>query len=504
MGLRGWFCLTVGGILLVIGVVLGILAIQQATEISAYHHARACPASARSNADCLRTVDGSVAGVTEVSGDNELDVQTASTTLHLKFNSDSPMLGYAVDGNLAEVTSWRGIPVSVMTDGRSDVTTSVPETALAGDLTGTGTVGGMGLVFVVLGLLNRQIRRTGYTYLRTRPVAAAVVSMLVLGGIVVAIGGGVLGGQPSRLGPDLTATGAALVVVLGLSVWFGAITRRRAGQSAAGLLRAQGLADGVHDLPVPILPTGPRMPTARTRMRMHPATAARVLGARAAAYVPMLLAAAVVFGVFLTSHDGPPARAFRDAPACTGETNLTTCIGDFTAVINGVRAPANSAYGADVSYVTPDAAINTWASFGGNTATIVRLASADEEASTPLRIRVWRGAIVDAEYGGQWHSVWNGPPGNTVPTIFLAVSLALLLLVVRLRIPRRPASGTARRRLLIEDVGQVAGAAGSVVLLAYGFWPGTILAVAVLLWLGLSVRQTMLRRRMTIAALHSS
>lgn len=506
MGVRGWFCLTVGGILLVIGVVLGIVAIQQATEISAYHHAGVCPASAPANADCLRTVDGSVAGVTEVSGDNELDVQTASTTLHLKFSSDSPVLGYAVDGNLAVVTIWRGIPVSVMTDGRSDATTSVPETALAGDLTGTGTVGGMGLVFVVLGLLNRQIRRTGYTYLRRRPVAAAVVSMLVLGGIVVAIGGGVLGGQPSRLGSDLTATGAALVVVLGLSVWFGVITRRRAGQSAAGLLPAQGLTDGAHELPVPILPTGPRMPTARTRlrMRMHPATAARVLGARAAAYVPMLLAAAVVFGVFLVSHDGPSARAFRDAPACIGETNLTTCIGDFTAVINGVRAPANSAYGADVSYVTPDGAINTWASFGGNTATIVRLASADEEASTPLRIRVWRGAIVDAEFGGQWHAVWNGPPGDTIPTVFLAISFALLLLVVRLRIPRRPASGATRRRLLIEDVGQVAGAAGSVVLLAYGFWPGAILAVAVLLWLGLSVRQTTLRKRMTIAALHSS
>jgi hypothetical protein len=297
--------------------VLGILAIQQATEISAYHHARACPAGAPSHADCLRTVDGSVAGVTEVSGDNELDVQTASTTLHLRFSSDSPVLGYAVDGNLAVVTTWRGIPVSVMTDGRSDVTTSVPETALAGDLTGTGAVGGMGLVFVVMALLIRQGRRTGtgYTYLRTRPVAAAVVSMLVLGGIVVAIGGGVLGSQQSRLGPDLTATCAALVVVLGLSVWFGVFTKRRAGQSAAGLLRAQGLADSAYDLPAPILTTGPRMPTARTRlrMRMHPATAARVLSARTAAYVPMLLAVAVLFGVFVTSHDGPPARAFRYA-----------------------------------------------------------------------------------------------------------------------------------------------------------------------------------------------
>jgi hypothetical protein len=169
-----------------------------------------------------------------------------------------------------------------------------------------------------------------------------------------------------------------------------------------------------------------------------------------------------------------------------------------------VRAPANGANGADVSYVTADGAINTWASFSGNTAAIVRLAGADEEASTPLRIRVWRGAIVGAEYGGQFHWVWDEPPGDTVPTIFLTVSFALLLLVVRLRIPRRAAAGAARRLLLIEDVGQVAGAAGSIVLLAYGFWPGAILAVAVLLWLGLSVRQGMQRKRMTIAAPYSS
>jgi hypothetical protein len=121
-----------------------------------------------------------------------------------------------------------------------------------------------------------------------------------------------------------------------------------------------------------------------------------------------------------------------------------------------------------------------------------------------LRIRVWRGAIVAAEYGVQFHWVWDEPPGDKVPTIFLAVSFALLLLVVRLRIPGRAASGAARRRLLIEDVGQVAGAAGSIVLLAYGFWPGAILAVAVLLWLGLSVRQSMQRKRMTIAAPYPS
>jgi hypothetical protein len=62
----------------------------------------------------------------------ELDVRISSTTLHLTFSSDSPMLGYAVDGDPAVVTLWHGVPVSVVTDGRSDVTTSVPESAAAG------------------------------------------------------------------------------------------------------------------------------------------------------------------------------------------------------------------------------------------------------------------------------------------------------------------------------------------------------------------------------------
>ena len=75
---------------------------------------------------------------------------------------------------------------------------------------------------------------------------------------------------------------------------------------------------------------------------MHLANWARVVGARAAASLLGALIAAVLFGVFLTSQDGPPARAFRHAPACVGETNLATCAGDFTAVINGVRAPANA------------------------------------------------------------------------------------------------------------------------------------------------------------------
>jgi len=244
------------------------------------------------------------------------------------------------------------------------------------------------------------------------------------------------------------------------------------------------------------------MRTARVplRARVHPSGWAPALGAGAAAYLPVLLTVGVLFGVFLTSNDGPPARAFRRAPACAGETNLGTCVGDFTAVVNGVRAPADGANGADVSFATPDGAINNWASFGGNSATVVRTASAAEKAGTPLRIRVWRRSIIGAQFGGTWHWVFGDPPGDTIPTAFLAVSFSLLLLYVRLRIHLRSGSQAGTRRLLLEDLGQAAAAAGSVLLLAYGLWPGAILALAALVWLGLSARQSTQRRRAMLAA----
>ena len=507
MRFTGWLCLVLGVACLFAAGVLGILAIEQATEISAYHHARACLAGAPSNADCLQRADGSVAAVTEfpggyrVSADYALDVRTASTTLHLTFSSDSPMLGYAVDGDPAVVTMWRGVPVSVVTDGRSEVTTAVPETALAHDLGNSEEFGGVGVFLVLVAPALRRNRRAGGTKPLRRPVLTAA---LLLGGIVVAIGGIALGGKPSRLGLDLAATGAALVVVLGLSAWLGISVKRRTTESRANRARAQGMADDAHDLHTPVLPTAPPTNTARTPLltRMHLANWARVLGARAAAFLPVLLTAGVLFGVALTSQDGPPARAFRHAPACAGETNLATCVGDFTAVINGVRAPANGANFADVSYVTHEGAINTWARFDGDAAAIVRLANADENARTKLKIRVWRRSIVGAELGGSWHWAQGNPPGDTIPAVFLAVSFALLMLVVRLHIHRQTGSRASSQRLLIDDLGQVAAAAGSIVLLAYGFWPGAILALAVLLWLGLSARRSTQRRRLTLAALH--
>jgi len=467
-------------------------AIQQATEMSAYRHASPCLAGAAADADCLQTVTGAVTAVTEfpggyrISPDYALDVQTTSTTLHLTFSSDSPMLSYAVTGDPAVVTMWRGVPVAVVADARSQATTSVPETALARDLGNSEESVGIGIFLVFGGLATRRRQKTAGVRPPTRPVVLAALSAFLLAGLVAAIGGWALGGKPSRLGPDLDATGAALVAVLGLSAWLGFSVKRRAGSTP---VRADGVADNAHRV---FTSTPPLARVARTplRTRIRPARWARVLRASAVASVPTLLTVAVLFGVLLTGQDGPHARAFRQAPACIGETNLATCAGDFTAVINGIRAPADDSSGAEVSYVTAGGAINSWAIFDGNTAAIVRVANADENADSPLRISVWRRSIIGAELGGSWHWAQNNPPGDTIPAAFLAVGFALLLLVMRLRIHRRAGSGTSRQRLLIDDLGQVAAAAGAVVLLAYGFWPGAILALAVLLWLGLSARQS--------------
>src|SRR5215469_11130989 len=161
MRVAGWVCLAVGFVCLWAVTSLGFHAIQHASEISAYHHARPCLPGATAKTDCLRTVDGSVTGVTEFTGggrtssDYELDVRTSSTTLDLTFSSDSPMLGYAVDGDPAVVTMWRGLAVSVVTNGRSAVTTSIPQTAFADDLRHGAESGGTGIFIVFIGLALR-------------------------------------------------------------------------------------------------------------------------------------------------------------------------------------------------------------------------------------------------------------------------------------------------------------------------------------------------------------
>ena len=46
-------------------------------------------------------------------------------------------------------------------------------------------------------------------------------------------------------------------------------------------------------------------------------------------------------------------------------------------------------------------------------------------------------------------------------------------------------------------------AAAAVALLASGFWPGAILALAALLWLGYSAGRSTARRKLALTALHS-
>ena len=515
-----WFCMVAGVGCLVGAGVLGVHAVQQAAEISAYHNARPCPAGAPPAADCLQAVNGTVIGVTEfagggrVSADYALDVRTASTTLDLGFTSDSAMLGYAADGNPAVVTVWRGVAVSVMTDGRSEVTVSVPDTALARDLGNGEEAGAVGMFLLVTAWrIGRNRRYAGVQ--RLRPLPAAALTILLLGSIVVAFGGIALGGRPSRLAPDLAATGAGLAVVLGLSVWVGLKARAR-GSGAE--LRHESVTDGAkHALysssspanhgPLPPAPsdTHAANTAAPLRTRLHPAGWVSVLGTRAAAWLGPALTVAVLFGVFVTSHDGPAARSYRHAPACVGEANMASCAGDFTAEVNGVRAPANGADFATVSYTTEDGAINTWAKFDGNAVAIARTAEADMHARALLRIRVWRQSIVGAQLGGRWQWADGNPPGNTIPAVFLAASFAALLLGARLRIHRRARSETAagRLRLFIDDAGQAIAAATAVVLLAYGLWPGAILALAALLWLGYSAGRSTVLGRQPLTALHS-
>jgi hypothetical protein len=219
-------------------------------------------------------------------------------------------------------------------------------------------------------------------------------------------------------------------------------------------------------------------------------------------FLPVLLVPAVLFGVFLTVQDGPPARAFRHAPACAGETNLDTCVGHFPAFVNGVRT-SNGVLGADISYASYDGAINTWAHFDGDAATLARTAGAEEKARTPLGIEVWRRSIVGAELGGRWHWAEGNPPSDTNAAVFLAASFALLLLVVRLRMHWRTRYGRRDRQLLADDLGQAGAAAGSVVLLAYGFWPGAVVALAVLAWLGLSASRSARLARVARLGRHS-
>jgi hypothetical protein len=225
-------------------------------------------------------------------------------------------------------------------------------------------------------------------------------------------------------------------------------------------------------------------------MRLHPAAWLPIVRRTVPSWAGLLLTVAVLLALLGAAVDGPSARAFRHAPACAGETNLATCAGDFTAVVNGYRTPADNGDNyADVSYVTADGVINTWIRFDGNGAALGRAAAAAEKLQTPLTIKVWRKSIVGADLGGTWHWAQGDPPGDAIPVAFLSVSFGLLLLVVWLRVHRLSRrGGRPESRLILQDLGQAAAGAGVITLLAYGIWPAAFLMLAVLAWLGMSAR----------------
>jgi hypothetical protein len=383
--------------------------------------------------------------------------------------------------------------------------------------------GGVGVFFVLGGL---AARRNQLAVLRpiSRPSVAASLLALGLGALVIAIGGFALGGKASRLGPALAGTGAALVVVAGLSTWFWISARRRLRANPPGPVAGPPATDaatnGTATMGSPRTVASSAQlaigaaarrasrqrrrarPSVPLRMRLHPAAWLPVVRRTASSWAGLVLTVAVLLALLGTAVDGSSVRTFRHAPACAGETNLATCAGDFTAVINGIRTPADSGDNyADVSYVTADGVINSWIRFHGNSVALGRAAVADQNQQIPLTIKVWRKAIIGADLGGTWHWAQGAPPGDAIPVAFLSVSFGLLLLVVWLRVHRLSRrGGRPERRLILQDLGQAAVGAGTITMLAYGLWPAAFLMLAVLAWLGLSVRSARRSARSLVLA----
>jgi hypothetical protein len=355
----------------------------------------------------LRPVTGTVTGVTEVGGKSPryaLDVRTATGNLHVTFASDSPMLGTVIDGDPADVTLWRGIPVSLTAVGRTEATATVPATAFAQNLGECGAAGGLGVMLVLVA--GQRRKPWGPDFMRAHPGAAAGVLALIFGDLVIMIGGAFLVGKPSALVPDLVISGAALLVVIGACAWLRITVSSRARRHlAARGPGASGMTDDARIVHAAGTPgeARPRTRVMQLRARLQASWRAPMLAPRGPEWAMPVLVVAVLFGIFFTVMNGPHARAYRDAPACAGETNLATCAGDFTATIDGVRTSPSSANFASVRYLTGDGVIRIWVGFIGDGAALARMAQADESESTPVTIRVWRRAIVGAELGGTWH-----------------------------------------------------------------------------------------------------
>jgi hypothetical protein len=474
------------------GLVCGGLAINQAGLASAYSHAASCPVAAAFNADCRQTVSGSVAAVEEISGKDahyELDVQVGAHMLDITFPFDDPMLGYASDGDRAEVTVWRGIPVAVTTDGRSAIPASLPGFAVATDLGRCMECLGIGLFFLLGPLLTWRQRRVGRRVLG--PLGVAGLTSAGLGSVTLAAAGFLLAGNPDEPATVLLGTAVALVVVLALGAWAGTAAKRRNRNhpELAALHRSLPVTSrerqpGPRPRPRPAVPL-----RARLGYRLRPSSWLPGLWALLKKYVAPALVVLVLFGLFLTVNDAPNARAFHDAPACQGETNLNVCAGEFTAVVNGVRTTSANAGSPSISYATSDGAINAWGSFPGNAEALADTAQAEETTGAPVRIEVWRQAIVGAEISGSWHWASGNPPGDKAPAVFLVLSLTLLLSLVRARAHLSTHTDAARRTLLGDDLGQITASAAGYGLLFYGHWYGALLILAVLGWMGWTARR---------------
>jgi hypothetical protein len=418
-----------GPVFLIGGLIAGIPAVANASTVSAYDHATVCPGGAALDADCLQTVKGSVSGVTEVGGkdaDYALYVQVGSRTLHVTFGSDNQMLGYAADGDSAEVSVWRGIPVAVQSNGYREIPNSVP----------------------------------------AFPVWDWVVSIgcLVLG-FVILLGSLVTWRRQRRTGTWVPASRSAAV---------------RRSRPKPVSVRQQ------HPLQQQQAAPSIRLRAALGHLYRPPKLWSYLSGALAVVLLTLLVSSMVnAFNI----------RAFRDAPACQGENNLSVCVGNFTGYVNGVRTSPENTGTAEISYATADGAINNWGNFSGNGQALADTAKAEETARAPITIEVWKDGIVGAEIGTTWHWTSGNPPSGTLSVVFLAAFVALELLLTRCRGDLRArgrGSGikAERRRLALEDVCQVGVSAVGIWLLLSAYWWGGLFIVGVAGWACYTLWQT--------------
>jgi hypothetical protein len=419
-----------GPILLIGGLIVGVGAVANASKVSAYDHAKACPSGAAFDADCLQTVDGSVSGVTEVGGkdaDYALYVQVGSRTLHVTFGSDNQMLCYASDGDSAEVSVWRGIPVAVQSNGYSEIPNSVPASSAWDWVLSIGCLV-LGFVILLAGLLDwRRQRRTGTRVSASRSAAV----------------------RQSRPKPVSVRQQHPLQQ-----------------QQAAPSIRLRATLGRLYRLP------------------------------KLGSYLSGALAVALLILLVSSMVNAFNIRAFRDAPACQGENNLSVCVGNFTGYVNGVRTSPQNTGTAEISYATADGVINNWGNFSGNGQALADTAKAEETARAPITIEVWKDGIVGAEIGATWHWTSGNPPSRTLSVVFLAAFVALELLLIRCRAHLRARSSrgsgikVGRRRLALEDVCQVGVSAVGIWLLLSAYWWGGLFIVGVAGWACYTLWQT--------------